>query len=268
MEFKDKSHRLARRVLALLNKKRRQEDLVIHIVRLIQAELGLECIGIRLNDGKDYPYFFTRGFSDEFIVKENYLCAKDEAGQIILDKLGNPLLECMCGNVIRRKTNSSLSFFTPFGSFWTNSTTKLLASTTETERESHTRNQCNKFGYESVALIPIRSENVTLGLLQLNDSRDNRFTVEMIEFLEGLGGSIGLLLLLKSKNEELEEEKNVIRQKIESTAEELEAVSHALQMGKEARKSSKNGDASVEERLDSILDELQTLNRHFKSPQQ
>lgn len=210
MEFKDKSHRLAKRVLALLNKEGSKEDLAVHIVRLIQAELGLECIGLRLNDAEDYPYFFTRGFSSEFVEKEKFLCAKDETGQNILDELGNPLLECMCGNVICGRTDSSLPFFTPFGSFWTNSTTNLLASFTENDLQAHTRNQCNKFGYESVALIPIRCDDVTYGLFQLNDKREDRFTLEMLEFLEGLGGSIGLLLALKSKMGELENEKNRI----------------------------------------------------------
>ena len=57
----------------------------------------------------------------------------------------------------------------PSGSFWTNCTTELLATTTEAERQARTRNRCNGEGYESVALIPLRRRRPTLGLLQLND---------------------------------------------------------------------------------------------------
>jgi len=206
LEFKDKIHRLARRILALLNKNGSREDLAVHIVRLIQAELGIECVGLRLNDAEDFPYFFTRGFCEDFVKKESSLCTTDEAGQGLTDENGNPLLECMCGNVIRGRTDSSLPFFTPYGSFWTNSTTKLLESCRENGLELRTRNQCNKFGYESVALIPIRCDDVTYGLFQLNDKRNNRFDIETIEFLEGLGGSIGLLFAIKSKNDEIERE--------------------------------------------------------------
>ena len=51
----------------------------------------------------------------------------------------------------------------------------LLASTTEEDRQSRTRNRCNGMGYESVALIPLRSGDKNLGLLQLNDKRKNMF---------------------------------------------------------------------------------------------
>ena len=49
----------------------------------------------------------------------------------------------------------SKPFFTARGSFWTNCTTELLASTTEADRQARTRNRCNGEGYESVALIAL-----------------------------------------------------------------------------------------------------------------
>ena len=88
----------------------------------------------------------------------------------------------MCGNIISKRTDSYFSYFTKAGSFWRNSTTNLLATTADEERQSHTRNYCNAAGYESVALIPLISENETIGLLQLNDKRKNRFTEDMIHF--------------------------------------------------------------------------------------
>ena len=47
---------------------------------------------------------------------------------------GRTVLACMCGKVIRGKFQPSEPFFTEDGSFWTNSTTELLASTNEIER--------------------------------------------------------------------------------------------------------------------------------------
>ena len=64
--------------------------------------------------------------------------------------------ECMCGNVICGRFDPSKPFFTARGSFWTNCTTELLASTTEADRQARTRNRCNGEGYESVALIALR----------------------------------------------------------------------------------------------------------------
>ncbi|MHC4239115.1 MAG: histidine kinase [Planctomycetota bacterium] len=59
---------------------------------------------------------------------------------------------------------------------------------------THTRNHCNRAGYESVALIPLRSGPEIVGLLQLNDHRKERFTTEMIRFFERIGDSIGIAL--------------------------------------------------------------------------
>ncbi|MHA2344968.1 MAG: GAF domain-containing protein, partial [Candidatus Hodarchaeales archaeon] len=121
----------------------------------------------------------------------------DQAGELIRDPEGNPYLECMCGNILSGKTNPSLPFFTAGGSFWTNSTTELLASTTREDRQGRTRNRCNSEGYESMALIPLRYDKKIIGLLQLNDSRKDIFTSNLIRFFEGVGSSIGIALEFK-----------------------------------------------------------------------
>jgi hypothetical protein len=80
----------------------------------------------------------------------------------------------MCGNVISGRFDPSKPFFTSRGSFWTNSTTELLASTTEVDRQARTRNRCYGEGYESVALIGLGLGKERLGLLQLNDRQKGR----------------------------------------------------------------------------------------------
>ena len=56
---------------------------------------------------------------------ESRLCARDKEGRPILDSIGDPVLECMCGNVICGRFDPSKPFFTAKGSFWSNSTTEL-----------------------------------------------------------------------------------------------------------------------------------------------
>jgi len=43
---------------------------------------------------------------------------------------------------------------------------------------------CHYSGYELVALITMRADNRTLGLIQMNDPRENMFTPKMIENCE------------------------------------------------------------------------------------
>jgi PAS domain S-box-containing protein len=157
------------------------------------------------------------GFSDDFVKSEGYLCVHDEQGRLLLDSTGCPVLECMCGNVLRGRADPTLPFFTPGGSFWTNSTTDLLASTTEAERQARTCNRCHGEGYESVALIPLRSGDDVIGLLQLCDHERNRFTRETIEFLEGMGASIGVALARIQADETLANSEAKFRALYETT---------------------------------------------------
>jgi PAS domain S-box-containing protein len=179
-------------LLECLNLATDNEMVIKDMLHLIKNFYNFDAVGIRLKKGHDYPYFVTNGFSEEFVELERDLCTQDENGEIIFDSSGRPLLECMCGNVIVGRTDPSKPFFTIGGSFWTNSTTELLANTTEEDRQAETRNRCNTEGYESVALIPICSGNEIVGLLQLNDQKTNRFSLDMIEFFEDIASSIGI----------------------------------------------------------------------------
>jgi len=181
-------------VLRLLNRANDLTALVKELVQLIKRSTDFEAVGLRLRAGEDFPYFVASGFPEYFVRAERYLCARDQAGELVRDSKGNPVLECMCGNILYGRTNPALPFFTEGGSFWTNSTTHLLGTTTEADRRARTRNRCNGEGYESVVLIPLRSGDQIIGLLQLNDHRPGRLTPEFVRFLEGLAESIGVAL--------------------------------------------------------------------------
>ena len=140
--------------------------------------------------------------------KENFLCPRDENGSIIRDSLGLPKLDCMCGNIIRGRTNPNLPQFTKGGSFWTNSTSQFLTRTAASiDEKEKTRNRCHSEGYESVALIPVRDLQ-TYGLLQLNDRRKNLYTLEFIELMEWVASAIGTLISYMNQHENSSSIKN------------------------------------------------------------
>ncbi|MCW4028440.1 MAG: PAS domain S-box protein [Candidatus Bathyarchaeota archaeon] len=168
------------------------QELIRLTVDFFQKQSGCDAVGIRLKQGEDYPYYETRGFPPEHILLENHLCTRDEAGCLVRDTKGDPILECMCGNVICGRFDPTKGFFTKKGSFWTNGTSELLSSTTDKDRQTRTRNRCNGEGYESVALIALRVGSNRLGLLQLNDKRRGMFTLEKIEMWERIADSLAL----------------------------------------------------------------------------
>ncbi|MBI5584788.1 MAG: PAS domain S-box protein, partial [Deltaproteobacteria bacterium] len=181
-------------LLRLINESPNQEKMIRRAAIFFQEQSGFEAVGIRLQEEDDYPYFEARGFPAEFVLAENSLCARNGTGEVLRDGAGQPLLDCMCGNVIRGRFDPTQVFFTEKGSFWSNGTTRLLATTTEADRQARTRNRCNGEGYESVGLFALRVGEECLGLLQLNDRRPGRFLPEELALWERLAGYLAVAL--------------------------------------------------------------------------
>lgn len=149
-----------------------------------------EAIGIRIMDDEgNIPYQAYKGFSQPFYEEENLLSIHSDT--------------CMCINVIRGNFDPGLPFYTEGGSFYMNGTTKFLANISE-EEKGQTRNTCNKAGYESVALVPIRvQKNKILGLIQIADSKENMIPVQTVEILEKAGMQVGAAILRTQAEEAL-----------------------------------------------------------------
>ncbi|MDQ7827156.1 MAG: PAS domain S-box protein [Candidatus Eremiobacteraeota bacterium] len=210
-------HRIIADLLLLIGS--RGEDLrslMKEITLRLQEWSQCDAVGVRLREGEDFPYYETRGFSAEFLDVERYLCARDRQGMLILDSAGQPELECMCGNILCGRFDPSKPFFTQNGGFWTNCTTELLASTTEKDRMARTRNRCNGEGYESVAIIPLRTGNTTFGLIQFNAFSRNRFTPDRITLFESLASSISETLAHRQAQLELQKSEERYRSYVES----------------------------------------------------
>lgn len=201
------------------------DELLRGITSLLQGWSRCDAVGVRLQDEDDYPYYETRGFSSEFVVMESHLCAVDSAGRVVRDASGRPVLECMCGSVLRGSTDPELPFFTERGSFWSNCTSDLLTTTTEAERQSRTRNRCNQEGYESVALVPLRASGETFGLLQFNERRKGAFSAGRIELFERLGYSIAVAVAQQKAVEALRSSEEKLRYEQRSLA-EAQGIAH------------------------------------------
>jgi PAS domain S-box-containing protein len=202
---------LSAQILGILNEPLGVADVVKQILAAIKRETGLDAVGIRLRSGDDFPYFVQNGFSDEFLLTENTLIARDKNGAPCRDENGKISLECTCGLVISGQTDPANPLFTEGGSCWTNNSLPLLDLPAHQDPRLHPRNQCVHQGYCSVALIPIRAHGDIVGLLQLNDRKKNCFSLEMIHFLEGISASIGVALMRKQQEEALRASEELLR---------------------------------------------------------
>jgi len=155
----------------------------------IRELTGCEAAGIRLLDESgNIPYQAYLGFSREFYEKESPLSIKTD--------------QCMCINVIKGTTDPTLPFYTSEGSFFMNGTTRFLASISD-EEKGKTRNVCNQYGYETVALSPIRSGKQIIGLIHVADHRKNMMPLRMVELIERVASVIGPGILRAMAEEEL-----------------------------------------------------------------
>ncbi len=245
--------------LSLVNESKRTAELIHSAVSFFRERFGLEAVGVRLQDGNTYPYFETSGFPEEFVRIENSLYARNEVGQPICDNAGNPIQECMCGSVICGRSDPSKPFFTARGSFWTNSTTELLAVTTDADRQARMRNRCNGEGYESVALIALSVSEECMGLLQLNDTRKGQFSLEAITLWERLAGYLAVALA-KARVEEflLEAYETLLIQ-----SEKLEVQSEELQKANEALHESETHFRALAENSPDIIIRFDRQYRHL-----
>jgi two-component system cell cycle sensor histidine kinase/response regulator CckA len=203
--------RMAVEVLGILNQAEDMPTSIEAIQGVIKQFTAFDAVGIRLQDGDDYPYFVQQGFTEEFVRLEDNLACRGHSGEALYDEEGQARLECTCGLVLSGRADSQHPLFTPCGSFCSNDTVPLLALPPEQDPREHPRNRCIHEGYRSVALIPIRVGQQIVGLLQLNDRRPDRFTPETIEFFEGLSASIGVALTRKRDAATLRESESLLR---------------------------------------------------------
>jgi|GEM_PF-1570850 len=212
---------MGQEVLQLLNEPGEQQDVIQRVITAMKARTGFASVGLRLQDGEDFPYYVQQGLTQEFLLTENTLLQRNPDGGICRDKDGSACLECTCGLVISGKTNPASPFFTKGGSFWTNNFLCMLNFPADQDPRLNPRNLCIHEGYASVALIPLRDKKLIIGLIHFNDWRLGRFTLEMIELLENIAAHIGEALMRRKAEK-------ILQDMAESKVKFTSTVSHEL----------------------------------------
>lgn len=182
-------------------------SLLQELVREIQEFTGCQAVAIRmLDESGNIPYEARVGFSKEFYELESPLSVHSD--------------ECMCINVIRGQTDAKLPFYTEGGSFYMNGTTRFLATVSQ-EDKGRSRNVCNEFGYESVALVPIRLKDSLIGLIHVADSRENMVPLELVETLEKITTQVGAAVQRVTAEEKLWEHAVELEARVEERTRNL-----------------------------------------------
>jgi len=180
---------LSYELLRIANKTAEMSPLLEAFVAQVKSFTRCAAVGIRVLDEDDnIPYQVYDGFSREFYELESPLSLESH--------------RCMCINVIKGATDPQRPFFTEGGAFYINATMDFLAAASEGEK-IETRNICSEFGYESVALVPMRLGDCILGLIHVADHRQGMLPLEMVEALEAAAVQLGVAIQRVRAEEEV-----------------------------------------------------------------
>lgn len=215
---------MGREILQVLNEPGIFDDAIQQVLKILKTRTELDAVGIRFQENGDYPYFVQEGFSDDFISGENSLLNYSMDNNLCLNENGKPSLACTCGLVISGKIDVNAPYSTIGGSFWTNDSSPFLDMPKEVDLRINPRNTCVHSGYSSIALIPIKTNNNIVGLIQLNSKCRGKFSLAAIESLEEIAQNIGTALLRKQINKEVRALNSVLTSVLESTTDGILVV--------------------------------------------
>lgn len=189
-------------ILNRLSKPGTDRGIIYDILHLIREYSGYTNVGVCLQELNSDKFYENSNYSNGCRTMDKPVCNIFNNGMVLSDsKLTNSLCMCEC-NLIDCLKDKTLSI-TEYGSYWTNCNNNLKFIIVEEVRlvdePKYNNAQC-----DSIAFIPLKSNNNTLGLLVLNDRRSDVFTSELIKFYESIGQNIGIVLERMRVEEELQ----------------------------------------------------------------
>jgi signal transduction histidine kinase/ActR/RegA family two-component response regulator len=213
----DKRHDLTLRLLEILNQTGGPEgDDVQRILAELGRSLDFDSVAIRLRGDAGFALYESNESHGLFIGPDRNHCEPAVQGGA-----------CLCGHILGGQVDVSMPCFTKRGSFWSNDYARSVATTAKLETLL-TRQTCVRDGYASMASIPLRNGNTSLGLLHLADHRPGRFTPDALAFLESLGTVIGISLVRQRAARELKEAKERAEAANRAKSEFLANMSHEI----------------------------------------
>jgi PAS domain S-box-containing protein len=171
-KWTEKALKTSHAFLEAANMHTEMKPLLREFISQVKDLTGCEAAGIQiLNEEGTLLYEDYDGLDPRFYESENFLPENSNRG--------------ICNNVIRGTTDLNPPFYTAGGSFYTNRANGFLDAVSEKER-GQSLNLAGARPYESIAHVPIRTGDKTLGLIQVADRQENMLPLGVVELLEGV----------------------------------------------------------------------------------
>ncbi len=165
-------------LLGLFAQKSAAQDYLNSVMDVIRRWTDCQALGIRLLDEHgEIPYQSCAGFAPEFLELENRLSVRRDT--------------CCCIRAISQAfEEQDRPLVTPGGSYRCDNAPAFVNGLPPEQRARY-RGNCMKFGFTSLAIIPVRYRDQVIGALHLADQRPDWFPSATVEFLETMTPLIG-----------------------------------------------------------------------------
>ena len=182
LQQREKFLELHHKIMVVTNQANDLEELLKEFVREIADFTNCTAVGIRIlqKDGT-IPYEASQGFSQKFYHRENRLSLEAANSE-----------KHLCQKLIKGTITPGTPYFTGNGSFFVNAAGRGIEGISE--GNGITCKFCHEYGYESVALIPLRIKDRVYGLLHLADPQENRLPEHLVQELEKVAIHLSLAL--------------------------------------------------------------------------
>lgn len=232
----------ANKFLIIGNRYVEMRPLLEAFVEEIKRVSGCSATAVRiLDEDGNIPYAASDGFNTDFCSLKAPLSVHSNKG--------------MCARVVNNRREPHASLFTAYGSYYVNSTSVFIASASENQLRLM-RNTCHRFGYETLALIPIRSGDRTLGLIHIADREANRLSDDIIEMLEAAALQLGTAIERVRVEQALKDSHDELEKQVDERTKMLLRAKDELILEVEQRKNYEQELLSVQQRLRKLTSRL------------
>jgi PAS domain S-box-containing protein len=212
----------SRRFLAIANRHSQIIPLLTDFMEEIRRLSACDAVGVRVVDesGK-MPFRVHTGFSQEFIDRANPLAINPDP--------------CISSRVTEGAADSTLPLNTDNGSFHLHGPRRFADGLSETDRD-RLRDVCRRFGYSSLAVIPICLGDRILGVIHLADSRKNAIADRTVVLVEWSAKLLAIALKRIETEESLKHSHRELELRVAERTRELGAANRQLRLEIDARK--------------------------------
>jgi signal transduction histidine kinase len=212
----EKRREITHALLELFAHKSSGKEYFDAVVGVIRDWTGCQCLGVRVLDERgDIPYNASVGFDADFLKLENHLSVKTGT--------------CFCIRAISQSMDEQdRPLMTGAGSLRCDNTPDFMRQVAPGKRGRY-RGTCVKWGFKSIAVIPIRHRDQVLGAIHLADPRPDRFPPATVEFLESMTPVIGEAIQRFHAEAELGRHRDHLEELVKQRTAELETANRQLQ---------------------------------------